>query len=87
MQKSLTNSTAEVWSQSNCLGCVEAKRLLTAHGINYTEKMIGPDGFTKKDLLARVPDARSVPQIFIDGEYVGGLLELKKRFIALNDND
>jgi glutaredoxin len=40
---------------------------------------------TKKDLIEKVPHARSVPQIFIGGEYIGGLPELKKRF-AVNDN-
>jgi glutaredoxin len=47
--------------------------------------MIGVGTYTKKDLIEKVPNARSVPQIFIGGEYIGGLPELKKRF-ALNDN-
>ena len=47
--------------------------------------MVGGGTYTKKDLIEKVPNARSVPQIFLDGEYVGGLPELKKR-LALNDN-
>lgn len=69
---------ARVWSQTNCPACAEAKKLLNNHGIHVVECMIGTGGFTKKDLIAEVPDARSVPQIFIDDQYVGGLLELKK---------
>lgn len=87
MQKSLINSTAEVWSQPNCPGCTEAKRLLSLEGIQYTEKMLGMNGLSKKDLMAVVPDARSVPQIFINGEYIGGLLELKKVLLESNDNN
>jgi glutaredoxin len=47
--------------------------------------MIGVGTYTKKDLIEKVPNARSVPQIFIGGEYIGGLPELKKRLLV-NDN-
>jgi len=78
-----TNAT--VWSQTNCQACVQAKQLLDRYGIPYSEKMIGINGYTKKDLIDAVPTARSVPQIFLDGKYVGGLPELKQ--ILLNDNN
>lgn len=84
MQTKLQQNKAEVWSQTNCPACQEAKRLLTSFGIEYAEMMLG-ENVTKKDLIEKVPNARSVPQIFLDGEYVGGLPELKKR-LAVNDN-
>lgn len=84
MQKNL-HKIAEVWSQTNCPACVEAKRLLDNAGISLVEKMLGINGFTKKDLIDRVPQARSVPQIFLDGEYIGGLVELKRKLA--NDNN
>ena len=77
--------TAEVWSQTNCPACTEAKRLLERMGVAITEKMLGINGFSKKDLIEKVPDARSVPQIFLDGVYVGGLNELKRKLA--NDNN
>jgi len=84
-----TNSTksAEVWSQTNCPACTEAKRLLDLHGVQYTECMIGVNGYTKKDLIEKVPHARSVPQIFLGGEYVGGLQELKKKLADDNNKN
>ena len=84
-----TNSTksAEVWSQTNCPACTEAKRLLDLHGVVYTECMIGVNGYTKKDLIEKVPHARSVPQIFLGGEYVGGLQELKKKLADDNNKN
>lgn len=85
MQTKLNQNSAEVWSQTNCPACQEAKRLLTAYAIEYTECMVGGGTYTKKDLIEKVPNARSVPQIFLGGEYVGGLTELKKR-LAVNDN-
>jgi glutaredoxin 3 len=42
------------------------------------ERKIG-DGWTKEQLLESVPDARSVPQVFLDGAYVGGINELKRK--------
>jgi glutaredoxin 3 len=84
MQKNSVKS-AQVWSQTNCPACTEAKRLLDQHGIVIEERMLGINGYTKKDLIDLVPHARSVPQIFVDGEYVGGLQELKRKL--LNDNN
>jgi glutaredoxin len=52
--------------------------LLTSKGIEFVEKKIG-EGNTKEDLLEAVPTARTVPQIFLDGELVGGFNELKKK--------
>lgn len=85
MQTKLNQNKAEVWSQENCPACQEAKRLLTSWAIEVEEFMIGVGTYTKKDLIEKVPNARSVPQIFIGGEYIGGLPELKKRF-AVHDN-
>ena len=69
---------AIVWSKYNCPYCDQAKALLKMKGIQFEEKKIG-DGYTKEELLEAVPTARTVPQIFIDGELVGGFTELKAR--------
>jgi glutaredoxin 3 len=74
---------AIVWSKYNCPYCDQAKALLTAKGIQFEEKKIG-DGFTKEDLLEAVPTARTVPQIFLGEELVGGFTELKKRLTNAN---
>ena len=44
-------------------------------GIEYVEKKIG-DLYTKEDLLEAVPNAKTVPQIFLDDEYIGGYDQL-----------
>lgn len=67
---------AIVWSKDNCPQCLQAKNLLELKGIDYEERKIG-SGYSKEDLLAVVPTARSVPQIFINEEYIGGFTELK----------
>ena len=67
-----------VWSKDMCGYCEQAKQLLTMKGIEFEERKIGKD-WTKEQLLEAVPTARSVPQIFLDEQYVGGYQELKQR--------
>jgi glutaredoxin 3 len=69
---------AIVWSKDNCPFCDQAKNLLKMKGIEFEEKKIG-HGFTKEDLLEAVPTARTVPQIFLGEELVGGFNELKQK--------
>lgn len=69
---------AVVWSKQNCGFCTSAKMLLKKHNIEIDERIIG-EGWTKEQLLEAVPLARTVPQIFLNEEYVGGFNELKKR--------
>jgi glutaredoxin len=66
-----------IWSKYHCTYCEQAKALLTQRGIQFEERKIG-DGYTKEDLLEAVPTARTVPQIFIDEQLVGGFTELKQ---------
>jgi glutaredoxin len=68
---------AIVWSKHHCPYCDQAKALLTQKGIEFEERKVG-DGYTKEDLLEAVPNARTVPQIFLDGNLIGGFTELKK---------
>jgi glutaredoxin len=74
---------AIVWSQYNCSYCDQAKALLKQKGIVFEERKIG-DGYTREELLEAVPTARTVPQIFLDEELVGGFTELKKRLENVN---
>lgn len=64
-----------VWSKDNCPHCESAKKLLKQKGVEYQERKIG-HGWTKDDLLAVAPGARSVPQIFFGEACIGGYNEL-----------
>ena len=68
---------AIVWSKHNCPHCEQAKTLLDQKGIPFEVRVIG-EQWTKEQLLESVPTARSVPQIFIGNEYVGGISELRQ---------
>jgi glutaredoxin len=71
------NMKAVVWSKDMCPYCEQAKSLLKIKGIEFEEKKVGY-GFTREDLLEAVPTARTVPQILIDDQLIGGFAELKQ---------
>jgi len=70
---------AVVWRKFHCPFCDQAKQLLEQKGIKFEERKIG-DGYTREDLLEAVPNARSVPQIFLDDQLIGGFTDLQKYF-------
>lgn len=70
---------AIVWSKPSCPYCIMAKKLLDQKGYEIEERVIGL-GFTKVQLLEAVPLARTVPQIFLDNEHIGGYDDLVKYF-------
>jgi glutaredoxin 3 len=74
---------ATVWSKYSCQFCEQAKALLKSHNIEYEERRIG-DGWTREDLLEAVPTARTVPQIFMDDQHIGGFVELREHINQLN---
>jgi glutaredoxin 3 len=68
---------ALVWSKNNCPFCVQAKNLLKLKGIEFEERNINEE-WTREQLLEAVPTARTLPQIFLDDNYIGGFTELRR---------
>ena len=66
-----------VWSRDLCAYCDMAKRELAKRDIAFEERKIG-DGWTKEQLLKEIPNARTIPQIVVDGKVIGGYTELMK---------
>jgi glutaredoxin len=76
-----TNMTrAIIWSRDMCPYCDQAKALLKSKNIEFEERNIMRD-WSKEQLLEAVPTARTLPQIFLDSEYIGGFTELKKKLV------
>jgi len=71
--------TAIVWSKNQCPYCDQVKALLKMKGIEFEERNIQKE-YTREQLLEAVPNARTVPQIFLDDKLIGGFTELKKHF-------
>jgi glutaredoxin 3 len=61
-----------------CPWCWRAKSLLEKHGIPYEEHDITVDFETRKR-LTRETGRRTVPNVFVDGESIGGYDELAAR--------
>ena len=72
------NMKAIVWSKDQCPYCDQAKALLKSRNIEFEERNVSQD-WTREQLLEAVPNARTVPQIFLDEELVGGFNELRTR--------
>ena len=70
---------AVVWSKPDCIYCDMAKKLLEQKGYEVEERRLG-FGWNREQLFEAVPNVKSVPQIFLDGEYIGGYDNLKKYF-------
>lgn len=65
-----------IYSKSNCPNCTTAKRLLDDKGLEYDEKsMDNPDEWQR--FMAAYSNFRQMPQIFIEGQRVGGLAGLQ----------
>ena len=75
---------AIVWSKPDCPYCVQAEKLLKLKGYEVEERKIG-FGWNREQLFEAVPNVRTVPQIFLDGEYIGGYDNLVKHFGAKNE--
>jgi glutaredoxin 3 len=63
--------TAIVWSKDGCSYCEQAKSMLKRSGIPYEERNLTSGQWTVDQLREDVPGAKTVPQIFLHGEYVG----------------
>ena len=58
-----------------CPYCVKAKSLLEPKGLKWTEESI-EDPAVRESFMAEYPTVRTVPQIFINGDRIGGYDEL-----------
>jgi glutaredoxin 3 len=64
-----------VYSTNSCGYCVRAKALLSKLGIKFEEVDVSNDT-DKRAWLIQTTGRRTVPQIFIKGEAIGGFDEL-----------
>ena len=62
----------EIYTTQTCPYCVAAKRLLTRKGVAFTEVDVGLDPAQRDTMTRRANGGRTVPQIFIGGQHVGG---------------
>jgi len=66
----------EIYTCRFCPFCIRAKPLLDKKSVAYTEHAIDGDNEAREAMSARAEGRRSVPQIFIDDQPIGGCDEL-----------
>lgn len=74
----MSQPKVEIYTKIYCGYCNRAKRLLESKGVDFVEHDITLGGATRAEMLARKPDAMTVPQVFIDGHAVGGSDDLAR---------
>tara|TARA_B100000214_G_scaffold15138_1_gene10461 strand:+ start:151 stop:441 length:291 start_codon:yes stop_codon:yes gene_type:complete len=90
MNRSIHDSgitAVEIYTWRFCPFCLRAKALLNEKGVQFTEYAIDGDNDARTKMAERAGGRRSLPQIFINGESIGGCDELHEleRNNELND--
>lgn len=67
-----------IMTKPGCPFCAKAKTMMTEHGMAYDEINLGKDAAMRT--VRAVTGKETVPQIFIEGEYIGGSEELETMF-------
>ena len=68
-------ASIEVYTKGWCPYCAKAKALLRSKGLPYKEIDVTTDDALEREMIRR-SGRRTVPQIFIDGDPVGGYEDL-----------
>ena len=76
-------SKVEIYTWQYCPFCIRAKSLLKKKNINFTEYKIDGDENARALMTERAHGRRTLPQIFIDNEGIGGCDDL---YILENEN-
>lgn len=66
----------EIYTSPLCGFCHAAKRLLTEKGVSFAETDISAQPEKRAEMMQRANGGRTVPQIFIGGQHVGGCDDL-----------
>tara|TARA_B100000945_G_scaffold319997_1_gene328726 strand:+ start:1378 stop:1611 length:234 start_codon:yes stop_codon:yes gene_type:complete len=65
----------EIYSKSNCIFCDKAKSYFSQNDIEFVEHNVEISEVFES-LMKRNPNARTMPQIFIDDQLIGGYTDL-----------
>jgi glutaredoxin 3 len=62
----------EIYTTGWCPYCSHAKAVLTHKGVAFEEISLDREPERRAEMVRRAQGGRTVPQIFIDGEHIGG---------------
>ncbi len=64
--------TVEIYTKSTCGYCTMAKRLLKSKNVSFSEFPVAGDPAKLEEMIKRSNGGRTVPQIFINDQHIGG---------------
>lgn len=64
-----------IYSSTHCPYCVRAKALLNKKGLEFTEILVDSNDALREEMIEK-SQRRTVPQIFINGQHIGGCDDL-----------
>ena len=67
----------EIYANSSCSHCMDAREFLQAKGVEYEEYLLDLMPLEKDAMIERCGQ-KSIPQIFINGQHIGGLTDLRE---------
>ena len=65
-----------IYTTPFCGYCFAAKRLLAAKGVAFEEIDVSADPARRGEMVQRAMGRRTVPQVFIGGQHIGGCTDL-----------
>jgi glutaredoxin 3 len=65
-------ATVEIYTWMTCPFCIRAKNLLNSKGVEFIEYSIDGDEIARAKMAERANGGRTLPQIFINDNHVGG---------------
>jgi len=69
-------ANVEIYTWQTCPFCIRAKLLLWWKGVDFTEYKIDGDDVARNQMAERANGRRTVPQIFINNQHIGGCDDL-----------
>lgn len=66
----------EIYTTPFCPFCVRAKSLLKSKGVEFTEIDVMMRPGRRREMTERAGGRRTVPQIFVDGDYLGDCTDI-----------
>ena len=66
-----------IWGKPACPSCTKAKALCEQRGYQFEYLELGKD-FTREAVLTEFPEARTFPQIVVNGQKIGGYEQFTK---------
>lgn len=66
----------EIYTWQTCPYCIRAKLLLWWKGVNFVEYKIDGDAAARKAMAERANGRKTVPQIFVNNQHIGGCDDL-----------